>query len=69
MDRMDRIRKKMMNDERGVMNEEQLAFIHHSSFITPRSSFPSSCSSCPSMLIVALARRRAGTSPAPTVSK
>src|SRR5918912_3124805 len=64
MDRMDRIRKKMMNDERGVMNEEGAVF--HSSFITPRSSFPSSCSSCPSMSIVALARRRAGTSPAPT---
>ena len=31
------MRKKMMNDERGVMNEEQLAF--HSSFIIHHSAF------------------------------
>jgi hypothetical protein len=41
---MDRMKKRMMNDERGVMNEGELAF--HSSFITPHSSF---LPSCPSM--------------------
>jgi hypothetical protein len=36
-------REEMMSDECGMMNEEGNAF--HSSFITPHSSFPSSCPS------------------------
>jgi hypothetical protein len=47
MDRMGRMRKKMMNDERGMMNVEQAVF--DSSFITPHSLFLLSCPSCPSM--------------------
>jgi hypothetical protein len=40
-------KEEMMSDECGMMNEEQAVF--DSSFITPHSPFPSSCSSCPSV--------------------
>jgi hypothetical protein len=49
MDRIDRIKKEMMNAEGGMRNDERQAAFH-SSFLIPPSAFLLSCLSCPSCL-------------------